>query len=138
MKKYLLTILALVFLSCLSASVASQEESGSADPKVVGVLFYADWCGSCKVLEPKLNKVKKDFMDQPVLFTRFDLTDDFTRQQSKLYANLIDMQNIYTENAGKTGFMLLVNPKDKRVLGKLIKTQSEQEIKATIQTALKN
>ncbi len=30
-------------------------------PKVIGLLFYADWCGSCKVLEPNLNAVKKDF-----------------------------------------------------------------------------
>ena len=105
-------------------------------PKVVGVLFYADWCASCKVLDPKLDKVKKQFTDQPIYFTRVDMTDDCTKKQSGMLAEWVGLGEIYREHASKTGFMLLIDPQTKKVLSKLTKTQSEAELKAAMEDAL--
>lgn len=124
----------LIAAACLG--LATFALADTPKPKVVGLLFYADWCGSCKVLEPKLNAVKKEFSGQPILFTRVDLTDDFTKEQSVLLASQLGFTATYTENAPKTGFMLLLDPATGRVLSKLTKTQSEEELRAEIKKAL--
>ncbi|MGH8018818.1 MAG: thioredoxin family protein [Opitutaceae bacterium] len=107
-----------------------------AKSKIVGLLFYADWCGFCKVLEPKLDAVKKDFAGKSIMFTRVDITDDFTKEQSALLAAQLGLSAAYAENAPKTGFMLLIDPSTGRVLDKLAKTQTEDELKAAINKAL--
>lgn len=107
-------------------------------PKVIGLLFYADWCGSCKILEPKINALKKEFAGEPILFTRVDLSDDFTKEQSKLFANWVGLGDIFHANNAKTGFMLLIQRQDMKVLSKLVKTNTEDEIRAEIRKTLVN
>lgn len=127
-----------ISVAVLALGLAASAFAQSAKPKVVGVLFYADWCNSCKTLEPKLNAIKKDFAGQPVLFTRVDFTDDFTKEQSDLLASYLNLGPTYAEQGRKTGFMLLLNAESKQVIGKLMKTQSEAELKAEIEKALKS
>ncbi len=116
--------------------LAQGDEAQTAQtPELVGILFYADWCGSCKVLDPKLQAIQPDFHGQKVLFTRFDLTDDFTQDQSLLLASLLTFQDIYLANQ-KTGFMLLVNVETGEVVDTLYKTQTEDELRAAIEAAL--
>lgn len=114
----------------------AQETATKEGPKVVGLLFYADWCASCKALEPMLKEVKKQVMDQPIYFTRVDMTDDCTKKQSGMFAEWVGLGEIYREYAPKTGFMLLIDAKEKKVLDKLTKTQSEAELKAAIEQAI--
>jgi hypothetical protein len=131
------SIVATLILALSALPLQAQEQS-TETPKIIGLLMYSDTCASCKVLEPKLNAIKKDFTGQPILFTRVDQSNDFTKHQSVLYSSLLGVQQIYAEQGGKTGYMLLIDTKDKKVLGKLIKTQSEAELKATIESALKS
>jgi thiol-disulfide isomerase/thioredoxin len=112
------------------------QEPRSEPPKLLAMLFYADWCASCKALEPKLNQVKRDFQGKPVFFTRFDLTDEFTKDQSAQYAALLGLENYYRENDGKTGFMLLIDAKSKKLLGKITKLNTPDEIKTMLTKAL--
>lgn len=112
------------------------EQPTTEKPQVVGLLFYADWCASCKVLDPKLDEVKKQLMDEPIYFTRMDMTDDRTKKQSEMLAEWVGLGEIYREHAPKTGFMLLIDPQTKKVLSKLTKTQSEAELKAAMEEAL--
>lgn len=128
-------LMALVAVA-VSHVAQAQEPAAPEQPKVVGLLFYADWCASCKVLEPKLNEVKKQFMDQPIYFTRVDMTDDSTQKQSGMLAEWVGLGEIYREHAPKTGFMLLIDPQTKKVLSKLTKTQSEAELKTAMEDAL--
>ena len=108
------------------------QEAKIEPPKVLAVMFHADWCSTCKVLEPKINQVKRDFQNQPVLFTQFDLTDDFTKDQAARYAALLGLEDLYRENSNKTGFMFLIEWPSKRVLGKITKEKTPEQIKSML------
>lgn len=131
MKRIIAAILLSATLVAALATVPTQDK-----PQVIGLLFYADWCASCKVLEPKLDAVKKGFADKPILFTRVDMTDDYTKSQSKLLAGALGLGSIYAENAPKTGNLLLIDARTKKVLGKLDKTQSKAQLKTNIAATL--
>ncbi len=138
MRRLSLAVWALVLLS-MPLGLRAQEQAKEQKvkpPKVLALLFYADWCKACKVLEPKLNQVKRDFQGKPILFTRFDLTDEFTTDQSARYASLLGIENYYRENAGKTGYMLLIDVENKKALGKITQQNSLEEIKRTLAQAL--
>lgn len=148
MKKFLLQLLAVGALAGGLAVGAPAQTPAAAppapsapapliQPKLIGLLFYADWCGSCKVLEPKLNAIKPAFAGQPVLFTRVDFTDDFTKEQSDLFAASLRFGAAYQAQGRATGFMLLIDAATGRTVGKLLKTQSEPELQAAIAAALR-
>lgn len=140
MKKNLMIAAIVLSLSGANLSIAAQETKLGPkfeQPRLLAVLFYADWCKSCKVLEPKLDEVKRGFQNDSVLFTRFDLTDEFTKDQSEHYAALVGLENFYRENDGKTGFLLLIDAKSKQLLGKITKEKTPEEIKSMLTNALK-
>lgn len=108
------------------------QEPKMESPKLLAVLFHADWCSTCHVIEPKLDQVKRQFQDQSVLFTQFDLTDDFTKDQAAHYAALLGLEQVFRENLKRTGFVLLVDWPSKKVLGKITKDKSPEEIKSIL------
>lgn len=132
MQKLYVTILLALGMGLSSPLMAGEK------PEVIGVLFYADWCGSCKTLDPKIEAVKGEFAEDAILFTRVDMTDDYTQRQSAYLASLLDMDAVYEAHAPKTGFMLLLDGDSGKVLGKLTKVQSEVEIAAAIRKSLES
>lgn len=132
-------LLALGFFSVSSIARAQQHlpaEKNTAAPAVLAVMFHADWCPGCKALEPQLAPIMREFQDKPIFFTRFDLTDEFTNSQSARYAKLLGLENFYAENNGSTGYLLLIDAHSKKVLGRLTKKNSPEEIKAAVSKAL--
>jgi len=55
---FISTVLVLGISPALVALKAQEEAKNQKveSPKVLAVLFYADWCNSCKALEPNLNR----------------------------------------------------------------------------------
>jgi len=136
--RHLLTFsISLLLLSAYAPAQQTDKAVEEGAPRIIGLLMYADWCQSCKVLEPKLSKVKKDFEGKGIFFTRLDMTDEFTMYQSSLYASWVGFEEIFRENEGRTGYMLLIDPNSKKVLSKVVKTQTPDEIRAAIQAVLK-
>ncbi len=132
--RYLVLPLMLVFLGF--APLTAQAASGT--PKLYGILFYADWCGSCKILDPQIEKArgKADLDNEDVLFVRLDLTDAATRHQASLLASALGIGEFYDANAGKTGFMLLADPATGAELGRLNKDMDSGQITVAITDAL--
>jgi thiol-disulfide isomerase/thioredoxin len=135
--KRLLTGLLTVFLLALTSNIANAQQQKSADkPKILGVLMYADWCGKCKELDPKLSEVQPQFQGQPILFTRFDMTNDFTTTQSEKLAGLLGIGDLFQQHKGSTGYMVLLDTQTNEVLKTLKHNQSEQDLKQEIASVL--
>ena len=102
------------------------------------VKFHADWCGSCRVLGPNIEKArgKAALDDDAVLFVKLDLTDATSRNQAGLMASAIGLGTYYEENSGKTGYALLVDPETGATKGRLTKDMDAGKIIEAIQNLL--
>jgi thiol-disulfide isomerase/thioredoxin len=111
----------------------------SAKPAVYGVLFYADWCGSCKALDPKITRAREEAKldEQDVLFVRLDLTDDTTKHQAAMMAAVMGISDLYESNSGKTGFMLLIDAESGEKLAQLTQKLEVGDIASKIQSSVK-
>ena len=65
MKKIQLTLLSIIALFGLT--MAQVHANDSAGPKAVGLIFHAEWCGSCKEMDPKIKEARQDLGHQQSL-----------------------------------------------------------------------
>ena len=101
--------------------------------KPIVALFYADWCGSCKILEPRMNAAISQLSDsEAVKVIKFDLTDDSTKAKSAALAGENSLTDLYNDNAPKTGFAMLVDGNAVDTVT-LTKKDSIAEIKAKLE-----
>jgi thiol-disulfide isomerase/thioredoxin len=126
-----------MFISAASYSEApafgfASDHHAEAPIQLIAVKMDAVWCGRCQVMNPKLDNVRPTFNSQPVLFVKFDMTDEFTTFQSGLLADRLNLTEFYDKHAGKTGYMVLVNPQTGLELATLTSNLSEQEITEAI------
>ena len=133
MKQVISVSFALILMLMAPFSMADAQ-----NPKVLGVLFYADWCGSCRILDPKIEKArgKADLDNQDILFVRLDLTDATSRHQAELLASKLGLGEVYSENAGKTGFMVLFDGSSGKPIARLTKDMDADQIITAIDSAL--
>lgn len=108
------------------------------DTKTKAVLIYADWCSSCKILDPKIKAVQAMGPMPGVEFVTLDYTD---KNADNFYAQAADAgveTAVRTELDGtiKTGWLLLVDMDDARVVTKVTKADDTQQIIAKIKEAL--
>ncbi len=128
---------ALVGIASAQAAKSSPLETFKVtEPEVIGALFYADWCSSCKTLDPKLAKVQKSYVNKPVFFTQFDVTNLSTQYQSNLFAHTIGLEAVLHDIGLKTGFMVLIDRDSGKILGQIDRDDSPATIKQKIDQAL--
>lgn len=130
--------------ACKGAESRSTQEtvttaSSIAEAKLGAVLIYADWCGSCKVLDPKIEAVKSS---QSFMNTAF-VTLDYTDKNADAFFRMADQAGVtkavqdHLGNTIKTGQLLLVDMDDQKVVGVIKKDMSNADIAATIAKAAK-
>ena len=135
MRRLLLPALALgLLVSALPALAA--DAPADDEPKVLALVFAADWCGACKVLDPKLQAVKPGLADLPVELVMLDLTDADARAASAATARRGGYSAVYDAHAGKTGFVLLVDASSKEVLDRIVHTDTEAEMRQKVRRAI--
>lgn len=142
MNKYII-IFTMFFLTLglsLNASDSLAEIAGNETDEisVIGVKMDAEWCGKCKVMNPKMDNVMPEFKDEDILFVKFNMTDDFTIQQSGKLAERMNLSSLFEENKGSTGYMVLVNAITGDVLHTLQSDQSEEELIRDIRNTLES
>jgi len=108
------------------------------ETKTKAVLVYADWCGSCKVLDPKVKKVQAMGKMPGLEFVTLDYTD---KDADAFYiaaneAGVAEAVKTYLGDTIKTGQLLLIDLDDQKVVGKVTKTLDPSEIVTTLEDAL--
>ena len=109
------------------------------DTKTKAVLIYADWCGSCKVLDPKVKKVQSMGTLPGLEFVTLDYTD----KNAEAFYVQADAAGVgaavksYLDGTVKTGQLLLVDLDDQKVVGKVTKTLEPTEILTALKDAIK-
>ncbi|MEO1661869.1 MAG: thioredoxin family protein [Pseudomonadota bacterium] len=124
--------------ACGQAAVPASERAAVtapvADTKVLAVLSYADWCGSCKALDPKVKAVQASNTFAGVEFATIDFT---SRSDEAFFADadtlgIGDTMRATFGDKIKTGKLYLVNLDNGDVIGTVDKSMDE----ATIATAI--
>jgi len=134
MKTYLLASLIALGLAG-QASAGTESPVPAVSPQALAVLFYADWCASCKELDPKIEQARKALPDSPILFTRLDLTDENTRRQAGMLADALGLRDIFAEFGDKTGFLLLIDPKTGAVVDRVNRDATVEAIEEKLRAA---
>lgn len=146
--KYYIVILAIAIIAIVPPVLRLQTYQAKADTvagqaqitqeqPVTAVMFYSNWCGACQILDPKIEAVKPAFADRNVDFVKFNFSYALVR--GKALQDLAEEKNltkIYAKNKGKTGFMLLVDPVNEKVMDVITIRDSKDSIAAKLEKAL--
>jgi thiol-disulfide isomerase/thioredoxin len=95
-------------------------------PEVYVVVFRADWCGPCKIVEPALNQALRGLNDPSLELVYIDIT---TPARSEVGANAAFDRNIvrqYNQWLGVTGFAAIIDADTKATLGCVNMTYNSQ------------
>ena len=127
--------------ACGQASVPASERAvvtaPAEDARVLAVLSYASWCGSCKALDPKVQAVQEANTFDGVTFAKIDYT---SRSADAFYADAETLGIGETMRATfgdtiKTGKLYLINLDTGEVISTVDKSMDEAAITAAITDA---
>jgi thiol-disulfide isomerase/thioredoxin len=124
-----------IFALLTALALASSASAQPAAPNLLAVKFHADWCGSCKKMGPVFEDLRNKLDGKPVLFVTLDRTNLSTSHQAQLLGSALGLGSVVEANPG-TGFVLLLDPKDRRVVAKLTAEQSLKEMTSEIEARL--
>lgn len=125
-------------LLALALPASGPDAPPSDDPDVYAVVFHADWCGLCRVLDPKVREVWPSFADAPLQMVTLDFTDQTTTKAAAALAAEHGLEDIYAAEAGRTGFIVLVDAASGEEVGRIGARDSVAQIRSKLRTALAN
>lgn len=136
---------ALSFAAACSQSTAAPENTVAAveitapaeDTRVVAVMSYASWCGSCKALDPKVKAVQAANTFDGVEFFTIDYTDkdvDAFFADAATIGVEATMRDTFSEKV-KTGKLYLIDLASGDVVGTVDKSMDEAAITLAIEDA---
>ncbi len=126
--------LALVALAFIAAPVTASAQD---DARLAAVLSYADWCASCRVLEPKVEEARAETSFEGVEFMRLDYTardDDAYFAQANNSVIETAVRNHFGSRV-RTGMLLLIDLDDGAVVGEVRRDATVQDITYQIWSA---
>lgn len=85
---------------------------------------------------PIVAECAKDYADKSIAFVTFDFTDGETKKAAAAAAKKYQVEELFNKRAPGTGFVLLYDTANKRVLTTLSARNNSEEWHAAIDTAL--
>jgi len=141
--RMIFAVTAAAFLAaCGQANVPASERAAvsapTEDTRVLAVLSYADWCGSCKALDPKVKAVQAANTFDGVAFATIDFTskdtDAFFADAETLGVG--DAMRATFGDKVKTGRLYLVDLDSGDVISTVDKSMTEADIASAITAAV--
>lgn len=129
-------ILAPLALAFFAAPSFTSETAPQPDADVYAVVFYADWCGNCRVLDPKVMSVWPGFSDRPIEMVKLDFTDAETTEASQTLAARYGLGDVFEADAGRTGFIVLVDADSGAEIDRIGSRDTAAQIRAKLNGAL--
>jgi len=127
---YLTSLASIIGLSSLfAASIPAQAQS---QPELYVVMFRADWCAPCKIVEPSIAQALNILGDPSIESVTIDIT---TPQDSEISAHRAFDRNIvsqYNSWLGVTGFGAIIDATNKQTLGCVNLKYTPQDMAAHI------
>jgi len=106
---------ALVGIGALLSSVTAY--AASSDKEVYVVMFRADWCGPCKIVEPNLDQALSGLGDSSIEYVTIDITTPSLSEESAHRAFDRNIVPQYNGWMGVTGFAAVIDADTKQTLG---------------------
>ncbi|WP_440959399.1 thioredoxin domain-containing protein [Oceanicaulis sp. LC35] len=129
-------ILCLIVMAVFGFGPAASAQSPTAeDPRLVAALFRSNWCGPCKILEPRYERVMAEYAQAPLEQVRFD--SSFGRRSALAErASEEGIRPAYDAVSDATGFVLLIDRDTGDVLARITMAYSEADIAGALDYAL--
>lgn len=129
-------ILALVFFALTPAPASAQASPPTVEePRLVAALFRSNWCGPCKILEPRYERVMQAYDTARVEQVRFD--SSFGRHGALAQrASEEGIHAVYETARNATGFVLLIDRDTQDILARITVDYSEADIAGALEYAL--
>lgn len=118
---------AILSSSAWAAEVAAKHQH----PRTLLVKIHADWCASCAALNPRLHRLQKDIRELNSLLITLDFTGEASTGQANQLASVIGIDAIVEEH-NSTGLLLVIDAKSKVLIGRLSRSNSDQELLAAL------
>ena len=116
--------LALALSLVFGASAAQAQDAGlqeanylTASPELYVVMFRADWCPPCKVVEPAIDTALRSLSDPSIEYVEIDISHPSLSELSAHRAFDRDIVAQYNRWLGLTGFAAIVDATNKQTLG---------------------
>lgn len=128
---YLLAALITLMIAGLSSAPAQAQE----EPRLVAATFRSNWCGPCRVLEPRFTAVFADYAGAQIDPVYFDFT--FGRRAAlTARADAEGIRPVFDSMDGATGYVLLIDRETQDVLARITMHYSEDDIRGALEHAL--
>lgn len=138
MKSSILTLaLAILAVIPFHAQAMENDMAAPATPVVKAVFFYADSCGVCKILEPKVTKALSSINPEKLDVIKFDFSNKATINATKELAKEKNINDILQKYGAKTGFVVLVN-NNNEIVDTLKVDNEAPEMASKLATAIVN
>ena len=107
------TLASLLFVCATALPAAAQ----TSQPELYVVMFRADWCAPCKVVEPRLDGALRSLGDASIEPVTFDISDPGLGEVAAHRAFDREIVPQYNRWLGLTGFAAIIDATSKQTLG---------------------
>ncbi len=121
----------------IMSETKSTAEDVMEKPAIQAVVFYSDTCGSCKILEPRMESAMAIINPSKVEAVKFDFSNSTSTEATKILAANKNVSNVLNQYGARTGFVVLVNGQGD-VVDTIKVDHDTAEIAAKLATAVAN
>lgn len=112
----IISAVTLIATTSFGLSFTSSAYQSASKPEIYVVMFRADWCAPCKVVEPRLEQALAGLHDPAIEYVNIDISGGHGEWNSHA---VFDRQIVpqYNMWLGITGFAAVIDADTKRTLG---------------------